>query len=108
MSKSQITSDALFAAWPNATDEQKLAALAVLQGASTVPASAGPFPAILSPERAAELTNLTTRSLRSYARKGLLQRAYFCGSKRSWGYSAESVRQFIEGAVRRGAEVASC
>lgn len=100
--------DALLRAVLNAPEDRRLAALAVLQGASTVPASAGPFPAILSPERAAELTNLTTRSLRSYARKGLLQRAYFCGSKRSWGYSAESVRQFIEGAVRRGAEVASC
>lgn len=102
------TTEALLPAWMNATDEQKLAALAVLQGASTVPASAGPFPAILSAERAAELTNLTTRSLRTYARKGLLQRAYFCGSKRSWGYSAESVRQFIADAVRRGAGVRAC
>lgn len=105
MSKSQITSDALLRAVLNAPEDRRLAALAVLEGASAVPASAGPFPAILSPERAAELTNLTTRSLRTYARKGLLQRAYFCGSKRSWGYSAESVKKFIEDAVARGAEV---
>jgi hypothetical protein len=92
----------------NATDEQKLAALAVLQGASTVPAAAGLTDSILSAAEVARLTNLTPRSLRTYARRGFLKPAVFCGGKRSWGYSARSVQEFIDGALARGAEVRAC
>ena len=92
-----INADALMAAWPRATDEQKAAAMAALTGA-TIPANGcGMFPRVISAAETARLCNLSPRSLRSYARRGLLRPAYFGGSqKRSWGYSAASVRDFLQ------------
>lgn len=97
--------DALLRAVLNAPEDRRLAALAVLEGASAVPAAAGLTDSILSAAEVARLTHLTTRSLRTYARRGFLRPAVFCGGKRSWGYSARSVQEFIDGALARGAEV---
>ena len=95
-----IKADDLIAAWPQATDAQKAAALAALRGEATIPADGGPFPSVMSAEQVARVTNLCPRSLRSYARKGLLRPAYYGGSSRAWGYHADSVRAFIENAKR--------
>ncbi len=83
-----------------ATDEQRAAALDALQGRTSAGlARCEPIPRILSAEAVAELTGLDKRSLRSYASKGKLRRAYFGGAgKRSKGYTEESVRAFIEAA----------
>ena len=51
-------------------------------------------------QQVARVTNLSTRSLRSYARRGLLRPVYYGGSSRAWGYHADSVRAFIENAKR--------
>ena len=83
------------AADPNITKEQAQAAIAVLDGATAAGlADPTPIGRILSPQAVAELTNLTTRSLRSYARRGDIKRAYLSGNKRGWGYWESSVRDF--------------
>ena len=87
-------------AYIDATPAQKAAALAALRGEATIPADGGPFPSVMSAQQVARVTNLSTRSLRSYARRGLLRPVYFGGSSRAWGYHASSVRQFIESATR--------
>lgn len=87
-------------AYIGATDEQRRAALDALQGRTAAGLTSGePIPRILSAEAVAELTGLDKRSLRSYAAKGQLQRAYFGGEgKRAKGYTEESVRRFISAA----------
>ena len=88
-------------AYIGATDEQRRAALDALQGRTAAGlASGAPIPRILSAEAVAELTGLDKRSLRSYASKGKLRRAYFGGEgKRAKGYTEESVRAFIAAAA---------
>ena len=51
-------------------------------------------------QQVARVPTLSTRSLRSYARRGLLRPVYYGGSSRAWGYHADSVRAFIENAKR--------
>ena len=99
MSNLRTNAEDLMSAWPRATEEQRANALAALTGESS-PAAGSNFPSVLSPRRVAELTSLSTRSLRDYARRGLLRPAYVGGAKkRCWGYSAASVRAFIENAI---------
>ena len=58
---------------------------------------------MLSAETVAELTGLDKRSLRSYAARGMLRRAYFGGrGKRAKGYTEASVRAFILNASTGG------
>ena len=92
--------DDFLKAYLTATPSQKEAALAALRGEATVPAGGAPFPSVMSAEQVARVTNLSTRSLRSYARRGLLRPAYYGSSSRAWGYHADSVRAFIESAKR--------
>ena len=95
------TDENFLAAYLAATPAQKTAALAALRGEATVPAGGAPFPSVMSAEQVARVTNLCPRSLRSYARKGLLRPVYYGGSSRAWGYHADSVRAFIENANKR-------
>jgi len=96
-----MSSDENFlAAYLAATPAQKAAALAALRGEATIPAGGAPFPSVMSAAEVSRLTNLCTRSLRSYARRGLLRPAYYGSSSRAWGYHADSVRAFIESAKR--------
>lgn len=89
------------AADPNITKEQAQAAIAVLDGATAAGlADPTPIGRILSPQAVAELTNLTTRSLRSYARRGEIKRAYLGSGKRCWGYTEASVRDFLKRASK--------
>lgn len=84
-------------AYLGATEEQRAAALAALQGRTAAGlADDTPIDRILSPEAVAELMNTTTRSLRTYARRGEIKRAYLGGDKRSWGYWESSVRDFMK------------
>jgi hypothetical protein len=90
-----MTTEEFMQAYLGATEEQRAAALAALQGRTAAGlANPEPIDRILSPEAVAEILNLTTRSLRSYARRGEIKRAYLSGNKRGWGYWESSVRDF--------------
>ena len=84
---------ALLAADKTATKAERDVVLAALDGRQAERLTA--FPSILPAADVAKLTSLSTRSLRSYARRGYLRPAYFAGSSRAWGYHADSVREFI-------------
>lgn len=86
-------------AYLSANAEQRAAALDVLQGKTAAGLTdARPIDRVLSPAAVAELANLSTRSLRTYARRGKIKRANFGSGKRCWGYTESSVREFLKSA----------
>jgi len=54
------------------------------------------MPRVISAKELAARANVSTRSLRRYARQGLLQTAHFATGKRGWGYTEESARAFLK------------
>lgn len=88
------------------TAEMQQAALYALDGATAAGlTNSAPIPRILNADTVAELTGLDKRSLRTYAARGQLRRAYFGGDgKRAKGYTEESVRAFIAAASGQTAE----
>ena len=94
---------------PTITAELQQAALDTLDGVTAAGlTNPEPMPRILNADTVAELTGLDKRSLRTYAAKGQLRRAYFGGDgKRAKGYTEESVRAFIAAATRQSANGAT-
>lgn len=92
---------ALLAADTAMSADERTALLDALEGKSaTATAAPAPMPSVLSAAETSRLTNLSPRSLRTYARRGLIQPCYYAGSHRAWGYHADSVRNFIATATK--------
>ena len=92
---------ALLAADTGMSAEERTALLDALEGKpATVTAAPAPMPSVLSAAETSRLTNLSPRSLRTYARRGLIKPCYYAGSTRAWGYHADSVRNFIASATK--------
>lgn len=71
-------------------------------GAPTVNADpvAAMFPPIMTPAEVAAVTKLSQRSLREYAQRGEIRRAFYSkDKKKSVGYVGASVRAFVERAI---------
>ena len=91
---------------PAITEERTTNALLALDGITdrakvtkTDPASAM-FPPIMSPKEVAAVTKLSQRSLRTYAQRGKIRRAFYStDKKKSVGYVGSSVRAFVESAI---------
>lgn len=84
-------------AYLHATDAQRAAALDALKGNTAAGLTSDkPLPRVISAKALAEIANVTTRSLRRYAKQGLLKTAHFATGKRGWGYTEESARAFLE------------
>lgn len=89
---------AVVTADPTVTPERVKNALAALDGVTAADmglARSEPIPRVLSAETVAELMNVSTRSLRTYARKGLIRRASFKDGTRANGFWESSVRDFL-------------
>ena len=84
---------AVMAADTTITKEQADAALRALSG-KTDPAPVG---RLLKTTEAARLCGVTTKTLRAWARAGLLVPVYAAGMKQRVGYTEASVRAFVEG-----------
>lgn len=92
---------ALLAADTGMSADERTALLDALDGKpATATATPAPMPSVLSAAETSRLTNLSPRSLRTYARRGLIKPCYYAGSNRAWGYHADSVRNFIATATK--------
>lgn len=91
---------AVVTADPTVTPERVKNALAALDGVTAADiglARSEPPPRILAPEVVAELMHVSTRSLRTYARRGDIRRAHIGGkNQRAHGYWEDSVRDFLK------------
>lgn len=92
---------ALLAADAGMSADERTALLDAIEGKATASTAPAPMPSILSAAETSRLTNLSPRSLRTYARRGLIKPCYYAGSTRAWGYHADSVRNFIATATRK-------
>ena len=84
---------------PTLTADRQAAALDALEGKSLAGiVDSAPMPRILSTEQTAELLHISKDSVRYYARRGHFRRVYTGAgkSKRAIGYSAQSVRAYLE------------
>ena len=92
---------ALIAADTAMSADERTSIIDALEGKpATATAAPAPMPSVLSSAETARLTNLSPRSLRTYARRGLIKACYYAGSNRAWGYHADSVRNFIATATK--------
>jgi hypothetical protein len=84
---------------PTLTAERQAAAIDALDGKSLAGiVNAAPMPRILSTKQTAELLHISKDSVRYYARRGHFRRVYTGEGKgkRAIGYSAQSVRDYLE------------
>lgn len=95
---------------PAITEERTTNALLALDGmtdraqVTKADPAAAMFPPIMSPKEVAAVTKLSPRSLRTYAQRGKIRRAFYStDKKKSVGYVGSSVRAFVESAI--GAKV---
>jgi len=92
---------------PAITEERTKNALLVLDGitgkngqVATADPNSVLFPPIMSAEEVADVMRISVRSVRSYAQRGKIRRAYYSEDKRkAAGYVGASVRAFVESVV---------